>query len=102
MNNKVACDKCSKKFQIKVKTRKLPLGIEEIYFICPHCKEKYIGYYTNLEIRKKQKEINKMWEEYRKLREPDIIDDMMLKITKFKAEIKADMEELKKEMLDTQ
>lgn len=37
-----------------------------------------------------------MWEEYRKLREPDIIDDMMLKITKFKAEIKADMEELKR------
>lgn len=100
--NKVTCDKCNKKFEIKAKTRKLPLGIEEVYFICPHCKEKYVSYYTDESIREKQNEINKVWEEYRQLRDPAAIADMAIKITELKDEIKADMEELKKEMLGTQ
>lgn len=102
MNNKVICDKCNKKFELKLKTRKLPLNIIETYFTCPHCKEKYVSYYTDESIREKQKKINKMWEEYRQLREPDAIADMAIKIMEFKAEIKKDMEELRRRMLSTQ
>lgn len=102
MNNKVVCDKCNKKFDIKVKTRKLPLGIVETYFTCPHCKEKYISYYTDENIREKQKKINDMQVKYRKLKNPVEIANMALEIGNFKKEIKADMEKLKNKMLGTQ
>jgi hypothetical protein len=98
MNNKVVCDKCNKKFELKLKTRKLPLGIEENYFICLHCNTKYVSFYTDESIREKQKKINKMWKDYRQLRDPAAIADMAINITELKAEIKADMEELKKKM----
>lgn len=100
--NKVVCDKCNKKFEIKLKTRKLPLGVEEVYFICSHCKEKYISYYTDESIREKQKKINEMWTKYRKLRNPVEIANMALEIGNFKKEIKTDMEELKRKMLGIQ
>lgn len=99
MNNKVVCDKCNKKFEIKLKTRNLPLGIEEVYFICPHCKEKYVSYYTDESIREKQKKINGMYEEYRKAKTQKETIKMVEKIDSMKAEIKADMVELKKRML---
>lgn len=91
--NKVVCDKCNKEFKIVLKTRKLPLGVEEVYFKCTHCNEKYVSYYTDESIRKKQREINKMYEEIAKITD---------KINKTKAETKSDMEELKKKMLGTQ
>lgn len=102
MNNKVVCDECNKKFEIEVKTRKLPLGIVETYFVCPHCKTKYVSFYTDESIREKQKKINKMWEEYRKLKNSDEVANMFNKIKKFQAEIKSDMEKLKSRMLGTQ
>lgn len=102
MNNKVVCDKCSKKFEIKVKTRKLPLGVEEVYFTCPHCKEKYVSYYTDPEIREKQKKINKIHEDYRRAKTGEDIIKMLRTINAMKAEIKSDMEALKKKMLGTQ
>lgn len=87
--NKVVCDKCNKEFKIALKTRKLPEGIEEVYFTCSHCKTKYVSYYTDESIREKQREINNMYEEISKITD---------KINKLKVKTKADMEELKKKM----
>jgi transcription initiation factor IIE alpha subunit len=98
----VVCDKCNKEFKITAKTRKLPLGIDETYFTCPHCKTKYISYYTDESIREKQTEINKLWDKYRKLKDGKEMVKMIEKINYMEAEIKADMENLKKKMLGTQ
>lgn len=86
----IVCDKCNKGFNIDLKTRKLPLGVEEVYFKCPHCNEKYVSYYTDEGIRKKQREINKMYEEISKITD---------KINKVKAKTKVDMEDLKRKIL---
>lgn len=94
--NEVVCNKCGKKFEINLKTRRLPLDVREVYFICPHCKEKYVCYYTDPQIREKQKEINKMQDECWKIKSPAEKADMELRIMRLKDEIGADMEELKK------
>ena len=94
--NEVTCDKCGKKFEINLKTRRLPLDVREAYFICPHCNEKYICYYTDPQIREKQKKISKLQEKCRELKNPAEKADMELRIMRFKDEIGADMEELKR------
>lgn len=54
---KVNCDKCKKDFIIKLKVKKHKEGIEELYFKCPHCKERYTSYYIDREGKELQKKI---------------------------------------------
>lgn len=56
----VNCDKCSQTFEIKPKSKKVKDDIKENYFQCPHCKEKYITYYSNNESRSIQTEISRV------------------------------------------
>lgn len=97
----IVCDICKKEFALKPITKKHIDGINEVYFKCPHCSEKYISYFTNKNIRIKQKNINKMWEIYRNTKTQEEVVEMVEKIDILKATIKAEMENLKKKMLDT-
>lgn len=73
---------CGKEFRIRrFILDKLGNGIEKTYFRCPHCKKEYLAFYTDKNIREKQKKIRKMTHP--------------LFIKKMKKDIAADMAELK-------
>jgi hypothetical protein len=98
----VICDECEKEFEVKASTKKLTNGISETSFKCPHCKKKYISYFTNRDIRIKQKNINKLWEKYRKASDDEEVAEMVIKIRTMKASIKILMDNLKIKMLGAQ
>ncbi|WP_010271375.1 hypothetical protein [Paenibacillus senegalensis] len=51
---------CQQQFQHNGnKVLRLPGGVEKTYFACPHCQHEYVLYYTDAEIRKLQKRIQK-------------------------------------------
>jgi len=56
-NEKVTCDECHHLFKIKPKIKTHQVSIKETYFNCPKCKKKYIGFVTDHECRKLQREI---------------------------------------------
>ncbi len=62
--NLVICDYCEEEFEIKLKERKHPKGIIETYFNCPHCKEKYISFVTDVKARQLQAEMNKLRDKF--------------------------------------
>lgn len=76
MNKLVYCNECKENFKIKAKKKKYSKGIEEIYFICPHCKRRYTSYYTNPIIRMIQLDIRETRKErYAALQEAAFKDD---------------------------
>lgn len=92
---KVNCDKCKKDFEMDIKTEIVKGDIERTYFICPYCNKKYISFYTNSKIRKKQQEIRKVTMCF------DITNDigkrmqLQAKFNKLNKEIGEDMKKLK-------
>lgn len=56
----VKCDACRVLFTIEVKVKKYEQGIEEQYFHCPHCHERYQGAVTDAIARKIQVRMNKL------------------------------------------
>ena len=93
------CDNCDKEFELKVKIKDHPRLIKETYFKCPHCKERYSGYFTDEHIRSKQNQINLLWKQLRNSRDDKETSDTVVKIDNMKAEIKADMAMLKNTMV---
>lgn len=61
----VICDKCSKKFEVKMKKRTHGVDITEHYFICPKCRKRYTSYVTDQEVRRLQKEVRVLSKELR-------------------------------------
>lgn len=48
MQKKVQCNKCKQEFNVKIVIGdKGSDGRYEVFFICPHCLEKYFMYYEN-------------------------------------------------------
>lgn len=84
----VNCDTCKKDFNIDIKIEKYDGGIEKVHFHCPHCNQEYISYFTNAEIRKKQKKA--------------IFIKDKNKNKKMQSEILKDMRELAGKILGTQ
>ncbi len=78
-------DGCNQEFNLeKFEVAKLDNDIEKIYFVCPHCEKKYIAFYTDKHIRKKQAII-------RGLKSPSAIEQLRKEIAK-------DMKRLRKKM----
>lgn len=50
--NQIKCDDCKTVFIPQLKDRKIKNDIEQMSFICPNCKRKYVVLTTNTEIRK--------------------------------------------------
>lgn len=48
---------CNNQFLAQIKTAKLPGAIEKIYFICYHCNHEYVAFYTDIETRKLQEQM---------------------------------------------
>jgi transposase-like protein len=59
-NIKVVCDECNHEFTVKKKSKNITVEIKEEYFSCPKCKHHYSIQVTNAEIRKEQREIQKL------------------------------------------
>lgn len=47
----IYCDKCKHEFGPKVRTRYIQDDVEEVFFNCPSCHERYTAYYLNDKIR---------------------------------------------------
>lgn len=78
-------DGCKKEFTLeKFEVEKLDNDIEKTYFKCPHCNKKYVAFYTDKEIRRKQKFIR------------NVKDNK--KFDKLKDEIGKDMKRLRKKI----
>lgn len=56
----VICDECEKDFKIKLRTKDHGITVKEHYFLCTHCKKKYVAFVTDPECRKMQRSI--AWE----------------------------------------
>lgn len=84
----VVCDTCKKDFNMDVRVTKLDDEIEKVHFYCLYCNQEYISYFTDEEIRKKQKKVR-------------FIKDKN-KNKKMKSEILRDMQNLAAVILDTQ
>ena len=59
----VNCDHCKKNFSVQPKEKKHGQGIKEIYFVCTHCKTRYTAYVTDQEVRRMQRQIQKLEQE---------------------------------------
>lgn len=52
---------CNQQFTVDgFEIEKLNDGVEKTYFECPHCKHRYVAYYTDPEIRKMQTNIRNL------------------------------------------
>ncbi|AZS16465.1 hypothetical protein [Paenibacillus lutimineralis] len=56
---KAFCDaSCQQSFELEdFQTVRIGDGVDKVYFVCPHCKQEYVAFYTNPEIRKLQAKI---------------------------------------------
>lgn len=98
----VYCNKCKKEFEINIKTKKYTGGIEETYFKCPHCNKRYIGFFTDKNIRIKQKKVRNVSNELNECRDMAQRIVLLKEIDKMKQALKVDMDNLKEKMLGTQ
>ena len=51
----IHCNKCKYNFEPKVRTRYIEKDVEEVFFNCPKCHERYTAYYMNDKIKQMQK-----------------------------------------------
>ena len=95
--NKVYCDKCNKKFKIKIKTQKIKDDIERVYFACPKCKTEHECYYSNNKIKSLQKQLQALQKEYNKDRGKKYRNnyEMLRQMTMVKNELGKEMDLLK-------
>lgn len=54
-----SCDNCGELFVPKFKEKKHSQQVAETYFICPHCKKRYVCSVTDPSVRKWQRLIKK-------------------------------------------
>lgn len=93
----IRCDKCSKDFELKVRTKKhIAKGVTEIYLVCPYCKARYTSYFTNTEIKKLQRELNDL---NKKLALDPDNPDLKFKVNELKSRLKFKIDDLKIKML---
>lgn len=88
----VECNNCKRDFETNIKIEEHENNVEEVYFDCPYCNERYLAYYTNRSIRDKQKDVK---EEQKKLGSKS-------KIERMRADIEQDINNLKVKMEGTQ
>lgn len=93
------CNKCNEEFEIKPRIKKYADAVEETFFTCPHCNERYSSFFTNNDIRKKQKLLKNRYTEIAR----EVIKENKIKlISEYKAmqqDLVLDMENLKRKML---
>lgn len=91
----VHCDDCKKHFDIKLKEKKRGNGIVEAYFTCPHCDKHYTAFVTDAVVRRKQREIKKLYETLSNITDYRNYQDTQQFIEQKKQELQLFMRELK-------
>jgi len=95
MQNAIHCDVCDEQIVIKPQLKKHGDGVQETYFNCPHCDERYTAYVTNAEIRKRQREIKRLGELLHKITDKVKYQKAFEKYQNRKAELEPMMNVLK-------
>ncbi|MBS4188639.1 hypothetical protein KHA94_00195 [Bacillus sp. FJAT-49705] len=103
---KVNCNECQKDFLIDLKEKKHPKGIIETYFVCTHCKNRFIAFVTNQNVRKKQHQMRKLQSSIPQIKHPSEyteaflkkLEDHYSKINNLKAELESEMKILKEQI----
>lgn len=57
----IYCNECKYEFEPKIRTKHIENDVEEVFFNCPECHERYTAYYLNDEAKEIQKLIKKHW-----------------------------------------
>lgn len=96
----VYCNKCNKDFEINAKEKKHKDGIVELYFKCPYCKERYTSFFTDKNIRQKQKKVRNKYEQLGKCIDMKDRIALLKEIDSMKTDLKVDMDNLKEKMLN--
>ncbi|OME18989.1 hypothetical protein BSK60_01530 [Paenibacillus odorifer] len=91
----VQCDNCKGGFHIKNHQRRLEDSVEETYFACPYCLTEYPSFYTNTEVREKQRSINQLRDRLKGLKDPHKRSLLKERIEREQAEVGVMMAELK-------
>ncbi|MEI2395604.1 hypothetical protein [Paenibacillus phytohabitans] len=91
----VHCDNCKGGFHIDLQHRWLEDSVEETYFTCPYCQTEYSSFYTDTNVREKQRSISKLRERFTALKDPAKRDVLQERIEREQAEVKVMMAELK-------
>ncbi|WP_125152343.1 hypothetical protein [Clostridium rectalis] len=93
----VYCNKCKEGFEVSSKTqfyKGYPEGIEETYFKCPNCGERYSLYFTDINIRHKQERIKRLYREAMVSTDINYISRIISKIECIKKGINLDYDNL--------
>lgn len=98
--NQCKCDKCSFKFNPKLKEKSHGVEIKEAYFLCPKCKFKYTSFFTNAQIRKEQRIVKKMRKYIPAMKVHETEEEYRAKVDKLHAEITQKMNKIKRMMDD--
>ncbi|MBS4191755.1 hypothetical protein KHA94_16315 [Bacillus sp. FJAT-49705] len=88
---------CNNQFYLEqFKSEQLPGNIEKVFFNCPHCDHEYICYYTDLETRKLQEQMQKLHKRFANPNENENKNKLIKQEAKLKKKIKAGMDKTKK------
>ena len=55
----VTCNECKHKFKVNVRTRQCSIDVQEVFFNCPNCNERYTAYYLNDRIKHLQMKLKR-------------------------------------------
>jgi len=91
----VQCDNCKGGFHIELQQRRIEDSVEETYFACPYCLTEYSSFFTNTEVREKQRSISQLQERLMNLRDPAKRSEIQKRINREQLEVTAMMTELK-------
>lgn len=91
------CDECKEQFNVKFKEKIIGIGVIKHYFTCPYCKHEYINFIKNSSVRKKQRQIKKLYAELRKTKSFKERQLAIFTIEKAEREVKREMDQLKEQ-----
>ena len=95
----VRCDNCMTPFTIQPKEKKHGNGIVETYFHCPKCNERFTSFATNAVIRRKQREIKKLYDRLPTITDVGEYKDVLHKIHGLESELEPMMQKLKDKVM---
>src|SRR5690625_1801372 len=91
----VQCDECNRYFKINLKEKKHGRGVIETYFTCPCCEKVYTAFVTDAIVRRRQREIKRLYEKFNKINDVNDRIKMQREIEQKKRRLKPLMDELK-------
>lgn len=94
MNKLITCEECNTDFELNLHTERLSDGIEHNFLKCTECGKKYTSFYTDTNIRTRQKKVQGMWERFHSTKNPLKREAINEKIKKEQEQVSIAIEKL--------